>query len=119
MLIVDNKKIAEDVKSLEKELREEFLKVKMGDVVKIRKMFDNKFSYCFISKMGNPQDKKQGKKLFALTNINSGYTWRIGTEELYSTFDRWFLNMEGTLSIDSLEIVKKPSLSVESISGEI
>lgn len=91
-------------------MREEFGKAKAGDIIKIKR-HSSEDSYLLVSKANNFDNGN--KKCFAVTNLNSKFTWRLGATTLEESFDIWFMN-NGKCSLLDLEVINDIKINVVS-----
>lgn len=91
-------------------MREELETAKAGDILKIKRG-ENDYNYLLLSK-ANTTDSNS-RKSFAVTNLNSNFTWRFGALTLNESFDTWFMRND-RCSILDLEVIKNARISVVS-----
>lgn len=91
-------------------MRLEFGTAKAGDIIKIKRGEDD-YNYLLLSK-ANTLDSNS-RKSFAVTNLNSSFTWRYGGVTLDKSFDIWFMKND-RCSILDLEVIKDSRISVTS-----
>ena len=95
---------------LKAQLKAKFLLAKVGDIIKVQQTNKTEFNYLVLCK-GDGSGYRD--RTYSVVNLNTGYLWRAGGEDLTDSFTEWFTHND-SLTITELDVVDSSELTITS-----